>query len=70
MVGTIVRATWPLVVSIAISLPAPAEDEPKLASAADLPAITWDNTKQGWFVTSLLLDPQGRLWVGTEDRGL
>ncbi len=70
MVGTIVRATWPLVASIAISLPAPAEEEPRLASAASLSAVTWDKTKQDWFVTSLLLDPEGRLWVGTEDRGL
>ncbi len=33
-------------------------------------SLVWDRVKQGAFVRSLAADPAGRVWVGTEDRGV
>jgi hypothetical protein len=70
MVGVALRMTIAFLASLAATLPARAGEERETLQPAPLPAITWDNNKQGWFVTSVLHDSHGRLWVGTEDRGL
>ncbi len=43
----------------------PAPPAPKL-----VPALGWDIAKQGGFTTSVLVDSQNAVWVGTEGNGL
>lgn len=33
-------------------------------------AFSWDNAKQGAFITALVRDESGRVFVGTEDNGV
>jgi frataxin-like iron-binding protein CyaY len=42
-----------------------AQDQPKL-----VPALGWDSTTQGLFVTSVIVDAQNNVWAGTEANGL
>ena len=35
-----------------------------------VPALGWDIAKQGGFATSVTVDAQNNVWVGTEDKGL
>ncbi len=42
-----------------------AQDQAKL-----VPALGWESTTQGLFVTSVVVDAQNNVWAGTEDKGL
>src|SRR5258708_638402 len=46
---------------------------PGLLAAEDaklVPALGWDSTTQGLFVTSVVVDAQNNVWAGTEATGL